>query len=105
MVNTCDGQHWVQSPQGRNWSGTGQVESLRTTADMALLRFKDDAQLFNRQGKALLSASMRSQLKGLERVWLTADEQSSAAKATRPLAVLRPMSAAKTAAANMRTTH
>lgn len=87
VVNTCDGQHWVQSPQGRNWSGTGQVESLRTTADMALLRFKDDAQLFNRQGKALLSASMRSQLKGLERVWLTADEQNPAAKATRPLAV------------------
>ncbi|MDR2297333.1 MAG: WG repeat-containing protein [Comamonas sp.] len=86
-LNTCDGQHWVQSPEGRSWSGTGQVESLRATPNMALLRFKDDAQIFSRQGKALLSASMRAQLKGLERVWLTADEQNPAGKATRPLAV------------------
>lgn len=87
VVNTCDGKYWVQGPDGRSWSGAGQVEGLRNTGGLLLLRFKDDAQLFNRQGKPLLSVSMRAQLKGLDRSWLTADEQSPSGKATRPQAI------------------
>lgn len=87
VANTCDGQHWVQSPDGRSWSGTGEVQAMRTTSARVLLRLKDDAQLYDRQGKALLSSSMRAQLKGLDAFWLTADEDNPASKASRPQAI------------------
>nr|WP_186827572.1 WG repeat-containing protein [Comamonas testosteroni] len=87
VVNTCDGQHWVQNPEGRSWSGTGEAQAMRTTSARVLLRLKDDAQLYDRQGKVLLSSSMRVQLKGLDAVWLTADEDNPASKASRPQAI------------------
>lgn len=87
VANTCDGQHWVQSPDGRSWSGTGEVQTVRATGARVLLRLKDEAQLYDRQGKALLSSSMRAQLKGLDAFWLTADEDNPASKASRPQAI------------------
>lgn len=65
----------------------GEVNGVRSTGKLVLLRFKDDAQLYDLQGRARLSSSMRAELKGLDTVWLTADEDNPDHKASRPLAI------------------
>ena len=63
VLNTCDQRHWVISPSGRNWSGAGHVDELEAgNRQHLVMHQKGRLQVFDAQGKPLLSAAMQKQL-------------------------------------------
>ena len=83
VLNTCDQRHWVISPSGRHWSGAGHVDELEVANRQLLVtRQKGRLQVFDVQGKAVLSAAMQTQLGEARAVLLSNSGQG----ARRPLA-------------------